>query len=125
MGLLKRFAYYFGGLVIVTIFLFFILAQIDASSDYNQDVRMIKNSKTKKQEINPEVLEILALRKIDTAFISNTLQKGDVLFRESNTQLDSCNIYVIQGVDEWKNWKLSIENCKDIARIIDVEQVKK
>ncbi|HLS12772.1 MAG TPA: hypothetical protein VK050_11470 [Flavobacteriaceae bacterium] len=125
MGLLKRFAYYFGGLVIGTIFLFFILDKKDASCDYSPNARVLKNISTKNQEINPEVLEILALRKIDTAFISNTLQKGDVLFRESNTQLDSCNIYVIQGVDEWKNWKLSIENCKDIARIIDVEQVEK
>ena len=124
MGLLKRFAYYFGGLVIGTIFLFFILDKKDASCDYSPNARVLKNISIKNQEISPKVLEILATKEIDTAFISNTLQRGDVLFRESNTQLDSCNIYVIRGVEKWKNWKLSIENCKNVARVIDVEEVE-
>lgn len=124
MGLLKRFAYYFGGFIIGTIILFFFLDKKNASCDYSPNARVLKNISTKPHEITPEALQILTNSKIDTAFISNTLKHGDVLFKESQTQLDSCNIYVIQGVEEWKNWKLSIENCKDVAKVIAVEHIE-
>lgn len=124
MGLLKRFAYYFGGFAIGTIILLFILDKKNASCDYSPNARTLKNISTKKHEIKPEVFVVLADNNIDTTFISNTLQKGDVLFKESQTQLDSCNIYVIQGIKEWKDWKLSVENCRDVAKIISVEHIE-
>ncbi|HLW14146.1 MAG TPA: hypothetical protein VKX30_01455 [Flavobacteriaceae bacterium] len=124
MGLLKRFAYYFGGFIIGTIILLFILDKKNASCDYSPNARVLKNINTKVREVNPEVLSVLSNNKIDTSFISNTLQNGSVLFKESQTQLDSCNIYVVRGAKEWKNWKLSVENCEEVAKVINVEQVK-
>lgn len=124
MGLLKRFAYYFGGFTIGVIILLFILDKKNASCDYSPNARVIKNINTKVREVNPEVLDFLSNNKIDTSFISNTLKHGSVLFKESQTQLDSCNVYVVRGKKEWKNWKLSVENCEDVARVIDVEIIK-
>lgn len=124
MSLLKRFTYYFGGFVIGTIILLFFLDKKNASCDYSPNARVLKNISTKTHVIDPEALQMLANSKIDTTFIINILQHGKVLFKESQTQLDSCNIYVIQGVKEWKDWKLSIENCKDVAKVVAVEQIE-
>ena len=124
MGLLKRFAYYFGGFTIGVIILLFILDKKNASCDYSPNARVLKNINTKVREVNPEVLRILLNNKMDTSFVSNTLKHGSVLFKESQTQLDSCNIYVVRGVKEWKNWKLSVENCEKLAKVIDVVQIK-
>ena len=124
MGLLKRFAYYFGGFTIGVIILLFILDKKNASCDYSPNARVLKNINTKVREVNPEVLRILLNNKMDTSFVSNTLKHGSVLFKESQTQLDSCNIYVVRGANEWKNWKLSVENCKDVAKIIGVEHIE-
>lgn len=124
MGLLKRFAYYFGGFIIGTIILLFILDKKNASCDYSPNARVLKNINIKVREVNPDVLSVLLNNNIDTSFISNTLKHGSVLFKESQTQLDSCNIYVIRGAKEWKNWKLSVENCEEVAKIIDVKQIK-
>lgn len=125
MGLLKRFAYYFGGFAIGTVILLFILDKKNASCDYSPNARTLKNISIKTQEIEPDVLKALMQNNIDTTFISNTLKNGDVLFKESQTQLDSCNIYVIRGTKEWKDWKLSVENCRDVAKIISLEHIKK
>lgn len=125
MGLLKRFAYYFGGFAIGVVILLFILNKKNASCDYGPNARTLKNINTKEQEISPEVFATLAQNNIDTTFISNTLQRGSVLFKESETQLDSCKVYVIRGAKEWKDWKLSIENCRDVARVLSVEHVEK
>lgn len=125
MGLLKRFAYYFGGFLIGTIILLFILDKKNASCDYSPNARTLKNISTKTQEIQPEVLKVLMENNADTTLISSTLKNGDVLFKESITQLDSCNIYVIRGTKEWKDWKLSVENCKDVAKIISAEYIEK
>lgn len=125
MGLLKRFAFYFGGFLIGTIILLFILDKKNASCDYSPNARTLKNISTKTQEIQPEVFKALMENNVDTTFISSTLRNGDVLFKESQTQLDSCNIYVIRGTNEWKDWKLSVENCRDIAKIISVEHIEK
>lgn len=124
MNLLKRFAYYFAGLVVGTLILLFILNKKEASCDYSPNSRVLKNIRTKKQAISPEVLTILSKNKIDTSFISKTLGNGDVLFRESQTKLDSCNIYIIRGLNEWKDWKLSVENCADTVKVFSVEPVK-
>lgn len=124
MGLLKRFAYYFGGFTIGVIILLFILDKKNASCDYSPNARVLKNINTKVREVNPEVLRILLNNKMDTSFVSNTLKHGSVLFKESQTQLDSCNIYVVRGAKEWKNWKLSVENCEEVAKVIDVVQIK-
>ena len=54
---------------------------------------------------------------LDTSHISKILVDGDVLFSESNTKLDSCKIYVVEGEISEKTIKLTIENCKKRALV--------
>lgn len=56
-------------------------------------------------------------KKIDTSTISKILNDGNVLFSESNTTLDSCKIYVIEGEIDKKVVKLTVENCNTRALI--------
>ena len=53
--------------------------------------------------------------------ISILLDDGDVLFSESNTELDSCRIYVIEGEISEKNLKITVENCEKLATVVEAE----
>ena len=63
------------------------------------------------------MLTLLQNNKLDTASISKILRDGDVLFSESNTKLDSCKVYIVEGDIEKKTIKLTIENCEKRALI--------
>ena len=58
---------------------------------------------------------------MDTSAISILLDDGDVLFSESNTELDSCRIYVIEGEISEKNLKITVENCEKLATVVEAE----
>lgn len=117
MSLFKRFLYYFGGFSIGLVILFFFLGGKKASCDYGPNARTLKNIRSKNRIISPEVLTIMNNKKIDTSTISKILNDGNVLFSESNTTLDSCKIYVIEGEIDKKVVKLTVENCNTRALI--------
>ncbi|MBW2937965.1 hypothetical protein KXJ69_07600 [Aureisphaera sp. CAU 1614] len=117
MSLFKRFLYYFGGFSIGLVILFFFLGGKKASCDYGPSARTLKNIRTKNRIISPEVLIQLQNKGLDTSSVSKILREGDVLFSESNTKLDSCKIYVVEGEIEKKIIKLTIENCEKRASI--------
>lgn len=117
MSLFKRFLYYFGGFSIGLVILFFFLGGKKASCDYGPSARTLKNIQTKNRIISPEVLIQLQNKGLDTSSVSKILREGDVLFSESNTKLDSCKIYVVEGEIEKKIIKLTIENCEKRASI--------
>ena len=105
MSLFKRFLYYFGGFSIGLVILFFFLGGKKASCDYGPSARTLKNIRTKNRIISPEVLTQLRNKGLDTSSISKILRDGDVLFSESNTKLDSCKIYIVEGEIEKGIWK--------------------
>jgi len=53
------------------------------------------------------------------------LENGDVLFSESNTKLDSCRIYVIEGEILEKNLKITVENCEKLVTVIEAKVLEK
>jgi len=129
MSLLKRFVFYFGGFAIGLVFLFFIKDKIGYSFefDYGPGARTKKNIRLKKRAFSESTLEFLKNNQLDTSAISYILKKGDVLFSESNTELKTCKIYVIEGnsasqesSDSIKKLKIKIENCDSIATIKEV-----
>jgi len=126
MSLLKRFAFYFGGFAIGLVFLFFIWDKLNVSFefDYGPNSRTLKNIRVKERAFSNNSMNTLKAHQLDTANISYILQKGDVLFNESNTQLDSCKVYVIEGNAAPKEAsnsdiviKITVENCSDKATI--------
>lgn len=56
---------------------------------------------------------------MDTSAVSTLLKDGDVLFSESNTKLDSCKQYVIEGRISDKNLKIKVENCDSLATVTE------
>ena len=123
MYLTKRFFYYFGGFAIGLVILYFFIGGSGASCeyDYGPNARTLKNIRNKPRLVSEKTLQVLSDNQLDTTAITLLLKKGNVLFRESNTELDSCKIYVIEGVVSEKNLRISIENCAELATIFSTE----
>lgn len=126
MNIIKRVAFYLGGFGIGLVLLYFFVSGSGASCeyDYGPNSRTLKNIRVKERVFSEATLEVLRQHQLDTSAISYLLNKGDVLFSESNTKLDSCNLYVIKGlvaINEQatsnKTLKITIENCSKIATV--------
>lgn len=124
MKLAYRLVYFSGGFLIGIALLFFILSGKKTSCAYGPESRTLKNIKLKQRAFSEETLTFLSENKMDTAVVSTLLDEGDVLFSESSTKLDSCNIYVIEGVVSEKNLKIKIENCEKQATVIDAQIIE-
>lgn len=120
MTLLKRIGYYLGGFSIGLVLLAFFLSGKKTSCDYSPSSRVKKNIRIKKIEYAEAASEIMSLNALDTSSITYLLNKGSVNFSESNTKLDSCKVYIIEGNHNNKELRLSIENCDSIATIISI-----
>ena len=121
MKLAYRLVYFSGGFIIGIAMLFFILSGKKTSCAYGPESRTLKNIKLKQRAFSEETLNFLRENQLDTTSVSTLLEKGDVLFSESNTKLDSCKIYVIEGIISEKNLKMTVENCEKTATAIDVK----
>ncbi len=117
MKLAQRLLYYLGGFGIGLILLFFFLGGKKTSCDYGPDARVLKNIRIKKRIFSEDARNTMQIHQIDTADISSILKKGGVNFSKSNTEMDSCKIYFIEGVIKQKNINLLVENCDSIAKI--------
>jgi len=119
MKLAHRFAYYLGGFTIGIIILFFFLGGKRASCEYGPNSRTLKNIRLKKRAFTEETLQTLSQNELDTAAISSLLQHGDVLFSESNTKLDSCKLYAIEGKIGERSLKINVQNCDKTATVLN------
>lgn len=124
MKLAYRLVYFSGGFLIGIALLFFILSGKKTSCAYGPESRTLKNIKLKPRAFSEETLNVLRENKIDTAVVTTLLEEGDVLFSESSTKLDSCKIYVIEGMISEKNLKIKIENCENKATVIEAQVIK-
>jgi hypothetical protein len=121
MKLAYRLVYFSGGFLIGIALLFFILSGKKTSCAYGPESRTLKNIRLKERAFSEETLRILQENQMDTSAISKLLVDGDVLFSESNTKLDSCKIYVIEGKISEKNLKITIENCEELATVLNAK----
>ena len=117
MKLIHRVGYYLGGFSIGLILLAFFLSGKRASCSYGPEARVLKNLNTKELVYSPNAIQTLINMSIDTLTISDILVHGSVNFSESETNLDSCNIYIIENDFNDKEISLTIENCESIATI--------
>lgn len=124
MKLAHRLGFYFFGFIIGIFLLFFFLGGKKTSCDYTPTARVLKNIRIKERVFSDEVLTTMRNYSVDTADISSILKSGNVDFGKSNTKLDSCNTYFIEGQTKDKIIGLFIANCDSIARVNSLEVLK-
>ncbi|HBL78812.1 DUF4258 domain-containing protein [Aequorivita vladivostokensis] len=124
MKLAYRLAYFSGGFIIGIALLFFILSGKKTSCAYGPEARTLKNIRLKERAFSESTLQILREHKLDTSAVSMLLEDGDVLFSESNTDLDSCRLYVIEGEILEKNLKITVENCEKLVTVLDAAVIQ-
>ncbi len=123
MKLAQRLFYYLGGFAIGLILLFFFLGGKKTSCDYSPTARVLKNLRVKERKFSEKALIAMKTYQLDTAVISALLTKGSVDFSKSNTKLDSCKTYHIEGEIDTDIINLLVENCDSIAKIKTVKIV--
>ena len=116
MKLLKRFLFYGIGLIIGSIFVYFIWEKKDVQFDYGPNARVLKNIRIKTQMYSSEVLNKLSSTNLDSATISQILKNGNVDIW-NKIELDSCIQYNIKGRDSLKNITITVMNCDSVAII--------
>ena len=110
-----------GGFSIGLILLAFFLSGKKTSCDYGPDARVLKNIRTKTLVFNEQSEVIKTNNAMDSTLIAFILKRGDVNFSESNTDLISCKIYVVEKEIEDINYKLTIENCEKTATVQEIK----
>jgi hypothetical protein len=124
MKLAYRLVYFSGGFLLGIGLLFFILNGKKTSCAYGPEARTLKNIRLKERAFSEETLKVLRENQMDTSAISTLLKDGDVLFSESNTSLDSCKQYEIEGKISEKNLKIRVENCESLATVLEANIIQ-
>jgi hypothetical protein len=120
MKFVHRLGFYLGGFTIGLLLLFFFLGGKKTSCDYGPETRTLKNIRIKPRQYSEAALQAFRNYNIDTASITIFLKKGNVLFSESNTRLDSCKQYVVESEVANKNYKIRVENCENMATVLEL-----
>ena len=124
MKLIHRIGYYLGGFTIGIVILIFFLSGKKTSCDYGPNARVLKNIRSKHKIYTPEAEKQMKTFQLDSIFIDQTLQTGDVLFSESETSLDSCNVYLVESKKDEKTFKTSFRNCDSLVTILTIDYQK-
>ncbi|MBC8754925.1 DUF4258 domain-containing protein [Kordia sp. YSTF-M3] len=124
-SLLRRTGFYLGGVAIgLVIFAFLIRGRgVKCEFDYFPNARTLKNIRLKERHFSPEIRQLIDNKEIDTAEISNILRYGDVDFSRSKIKVDSCKLYIIEGMLRNKEIELTVHNCDSTARIQTIKRI--
>lgn len=120
MKFIHRLAYYLSGFAIGIIFLMFFFSGKKTSCDYGMDARVKKNIRIKERQITSEAWKQFETYQIDTASISSVLANGDVKFKLSDTNLETCKEYHIEGNHDNQKIGMRFANCDSIAKVLKV-----
>ena len=77
----------------------------------------------KERHFSPEIHQLIDNKEIDTSEISNILTYGDVDFSRSKVKIDSCKLYIIEGILRNKEIELTILNCDSTAQIQTIKMI--
>ncbi len=117
MKLLHRFAYYGIGLLLGSIFVYFVWGKKGASFDYMPNARVLKTLRTDKHIFSDNATESMRNIGIDTADINAILKYGNVDFKKSDQRGEPCKTFVIDGKPKEKDITIIIKKCDEIATI--------
>lgn len=111
MDFLHRLGYYLGGFSVGLVLLFFIFNGKRTQCHYGPQARVLDNL-GKKDWVSKVVLPSTV--KLDSLGIRHILQPATVDFSASETQRDSCNIYVVKN----ETGVFRLENCSKVVSIL-------
>lgn len=121
MEILRRFGYYFIGLAIGIVIVAYIFREKGAEFCYAPNCRVLKDIRNKTIVYEDEAQKSLKENRIDTTGITTTVfTQGDVIFSKSDTKLDSCKTYTIEGTLKTGKVELFVKNCDSIASISSI-----
>jgi hypothetical protein len=123
MNIAKRFLFFGFGFVIGLALLFFFLGGKKTGCDYGPEARVLKNIRIKPKTYSEEAQAALVSNGWDTSVTNQAFKRGDVLFSEGNTELDSCKQYVIEHDYKKTVYKMLIANCDSVANILTIQKV--
>ncbi|MGS2739500.1 DUF4258 domain-containing protein [Sinomicrobium sp. M5D2P17] len=124
MEILRRFGYYFIGLAIGIVIVAYIFREKGAEFCYSPNCRVLKDIRNKTIVYEDDAQKSLEENRIDTTgIISSVFTQGDVIFSKSDTNLDSCKTYTIEGTLKTGKVELFVINCDSIARISSISPI--
>lgn len=121
MKLIQRLGFYLGGFAVGLVFLMFFFSGKRTQCAYGPEARVLKNIREKPIIFSEEIKSQLNHKGADSLVIQQILQHGDVDFSRSQTKLDSCRTYVVEGFVKEAPITLTFANCDYKAEIISVE----
>ncbi|BAO77443.1 hypothetical protein [Winogradskyella sp. PG-2] len=124
MKFTQRLGYYLGGFAIGLIILMFFLNGKDASCDYSPNARTVKNISSKPIAYSKEASNFINNHDLDSITIINLVKFGNVDFSESITNLDSCNVYIIENSYKEQEMELTVKNCDSLATLLKINYSK-
>jgi len=117
MNLFKRFIYYFIGLSLGSLIVYFIWTGKDVSFDYGMDARTLKTIRTKTLHYSESAKLSMKRMKLDSTTIHSILSIGDVDFGKGKPRQTPCAEYYVTGNNELENISLLIKRCDSSATI--------
>jgi hypothetical protein len=117
MELLKRFGYYFVGLSLGIVAVYFFWQKKNVTFDYLPNARTLKNMRVKKRLFSADAKIIMQQNDIDSLMIAQILQTGNVDFGKSKPRQKPCREYWIDSENLEKKVALVIVNCDSTTTI--------
>lgn len=120
MKFIHRFGYYIGGLLIGSVFVYFIWGKKNVQFDYLPNARVLKEIRTDVRLYSDAANKSMKTIGLDSIDIANLLQNGDVDFKNSEPRKKPCKKYVIDGITNEKNITLIVKKCDTISTINEI-----
>ena len=117
MKFIHRFAYYGVGLLVGSIFVYFVWEKKGATFDYMPNARVLKTLSTDTRLFSDNATESMQTIGIDTADISAILKYGNVDFKKSDQRGEPCKTFVIDGKPKEKDITIVVKKCDSTATI--------
>lgn len=117
MKFIHRFAYFLIGLLIGSIFVYFVWNKKNVTFDYLPNARVLKSIRTDTQLFTDSAKEAMIAFDLDSTDISIILQHGNIDFKKSTPREKPCKTFVIDGKPKQKEITLIIKKCDSISTI--------
>jgi len=112
MSLTKRFFYFFIGVSLGSVMVFFIFGERDFQCNFWPNERILSELREREMYLSPSVRKFMHTQAKDSLFLEDILRSGDIDFGRSQTRLDSCNRYYI----EYERYEAVVEKCRRKAK---------